>query len=159
MTNEIRFLIKVKNFDKIKAKAQYSKTVWYFDNYRITKIHDGANSSYHKTPAKYYGKVHKNNEHIASADALQEIKSWDRLCKFKLNINVKLPIVDGKKLYLEQIKVNPSKGKPFIFFSTEAETEDHLLIKPLLNKLPGVKVIRELGEVSLFDILNNRLYK
>jgi len=155
MKNEIRLLVKVKKFDKIKSKQHFQKTVWFFKDSKITKI----DNKYQKVMLKDFGKVKKNIEMIPTQDALDAIDSWDRLCLYKCIINAKFPIVNDTKLYIEQIKVIPNKGRDFIFYSTEAETEEQLKNKELLEVIPGIKIIKNLGEVSVFEILENGLWK
>jgi len=159
LKKEIRFLCKVKNFDKIKAKEYFHKTVWYFNDYKITKINTHKGVEYFKTKSKFYGKPAKESEIIPNEIALQSLESWDRLCEYKLHIYAKFPKIQDKKCYLEKIILEPKKGKEVIFYSTEAETEKQYEEKELLNEIPGVKVIKELGEVSLYDIAKNKLYK
>jgi hypothetical protein len=159
LNKEIRFLCKVKKFDKIKAKDYFHKVVWYFDKYKITKVNSHEGDRYYKTLSKFYGKPVKENEFIDKADALNALESWDRLYEFKMFIYAKLPKINDRKLYIEQIKLIPKRGKEVIFYSTEAETERQLKDKELLNEIPGVKVIKELGEVSLYDIAKEKLYK
>jgi len=155
MKNEIRFLIKVKNFDKIKSKQHFQKTVWFFKDSKITKI----GNKYQKVMLKDFGKVKKNIEIISTQEALAAKDSWNRLCLYKCNINAKFPIVNDIKLYIEQIKVIPNKGRDFIFYSTEAETDEQLNNKKLLESISGVKIIKNLGEVSVFEILEKGLWK
>jgi hypothetical protein len=157
--NEKRFLVKVKSFEKIPAKQFIYKTIWYFENEKISMYqnNDIDKTRYFVTKKSQYGKSTKKAslKVIESPSQKQElISTWDRIAKYKVKSFAKCPTINNKRCYIEQLK-----GKDFEFYSTESEIPEHEERVELLNELPGVKVLKNLGEVSLWDILENKLYK
>lgn len=156
---EKRYIVKVKNFDKIPSSFVMKKTVWYFKDRKVTHrrkfVNEQPVDTFTETKSSQYGKTVKKTKILNDVTTVQ----LDRAADYKCDVYSKFPIIDGKKLYIELVSVSPKKGRDFVFYSTESETDEHIQNKELLKKVDQVKSIKEVGEVSLYDIITKKLYR
>ena len=148
---ETRYILKpIKNFAGLKATRTAPRTVWYFDNYKIMKLE----GHYTKIKDSQYGVAEKVKTQLTDKEI--NVKDFDFKCKFKMDVIGK----DVKDFYyIEKVKVTPNLGRSFEFFSTEVEDEEQ---KKMFENAPEskiIKVIKDLGNTSMKEILEKKLYK
>ncbi len=157
LQNEVRFLLNVNNFDRLKNKNGIDfRHDWYFNDHRIRHI-------VQKGPGLNYDEWQKiqNSEGSKAVKrktrlSPQNEKSLDKTANFKLEVDSKRPEVDNQELYLERVKVI-SKENELYFYTTEAESTEDLQRTKLLTKLPEVTRVTRVGEKSLQDIARDKL--
>ena len=148
LPNEIRYEIKMSDsvFDNIKnVVSPDNRTDWYFNNYRIRLLKDGSKIIRQKINDSSMTLVNKKKQTLSSINT----KLMDKTCDFKLHVESKRPVIDGKELYLERVTLY-SKNKTVTYITTEVETEEGLKELELLKKLPAK--LKKLGVVSMKDI-------
>jgi len=152
--NEIRFEIQIpKNeFDKLPPKSTCERTDWYFKNHRIRKFDSKLKNYYGWQKMVGNGTVHKKITNISK----QNINELDKTSDFKLRIESKRPVINGKELYLERATLSKNGKVIDVYYTSEAETKSGLKDMKLLEKIPGTKV-KNIGEVSMKEMVKKKL--
>lgn len=88
----------------------------------------------------------------------QDINKLDKNCSIKLEMVSKYPIVDGKEVFFEKVTATKN-NKVYIFYSSEAETPEHLENIKAINNVNGFKKITNCGHINLKDLTEKVIKK
>jgi len=149
LEKEIRYTLDVddKVFKTIPPIKEEGRTDWYFPTYRIRKFDMPNDKSWRKITGAA-GLTYKKNVKIKK----QDVKKLDEECLYKLEMISKRPVVDNIQLYFEKVTIYKNNKKKIIY-SSEVETkEGKKTIKKLL-KIPGIKNLKNWGEIPLGELV------
>lgn len=151
---EIRFIINLKNFDRLPdGDFKDYRIDYYYSTFRVRLFVWKGKTSYKKINNSEVG-LEKKKIYDISKKEFKSITKHKPM--FILKIESKRPIINNEELYLERVTI---LDKDIVFHTTEFEfsyNDDDSLTKEkwlsLLKLVPGIKDINELGEISLSSL-------
>jgi hypothetical protein len=158
MNQEIRYLLKIPNFNALENKNGVDqRTDWYFPTYRIRHTQQfGPNRNIDQWCKIFDG---ENSQPVKEKLIISE-PAGDLLNQsvFKLIIYSKRPVIKNTELYLEQVYLYEGSRLQLTYITTEAESEEDLNNIELLKEIPGC-TIECLGPVSMKDMAEAQIKK
>ena len=159
---ELRFTMDVTNFESIHNHIKNDHRIdWYFPGYRIRYIHSKKpyEDNWFKIMEASAGLAKKKTIGIPKPSKEEQSK-FDKTCTIKIMVQSKRPVVKGEELYLEKITAtDPKKNKTISYYSTEAEDSMDLKRIDILNTMPQIKNIKNVGDTNTQTLAKQYLAK
>ena len=158
MKREERFIIKMKNFSRLKNElAEENRLDTYFSSYRLRRYTVKGETKYYLIPNIYCGMSVKKKREIKKFEYDFRIKHIGNRYSVQYLVDIKRPYVEGIRLYVEKIHL----GNGECIYSSEYGDETCGVSRneyvSLLRKIPGVEKVISKGNMSLRDIVKRYL--
>jgi len=157
---EIRYLLDVKDFDKISSKYKVDyREDWYFDNYRIRHSYSEPKRSLNGWFKIYDNQASNSNKKKIKISTPNKklIQEMNKKALFYIKVYSKEWNQDNQNFYIEKVELYKNEKLIKEFYTTEAESKEDLKMIENLKKLPFIKKVEKIGEKSLKQICLNFL--